>query len=467
MEKFILISLILAVSVSVLSAFGDTGSTGFTNAVSISNVGSNSTIPQLIVSENNAYVAWIDDTANTSSIFFAKSTDGGSSFSKPLNLASSHVAGADNVKIVQSKDNIYAVWQSYSANKSAVYFSKSADGGATFVTPIELNDVTQDSAFPQIAVSGSHVYTVWLQRTTGDVTNVVFSKSDDSGSSFSKPVEITRHSGNSGLPQLAAAGNEVYLVWEDNSLGNFEVFLDKSTNDGTTFTVPVNVSNDTGDSGTPQLIVSGQNLYLVWMDNTPGNFDVMFSKSVNDGLTFSRPVNISGNAADSGYPQFTVSGNSIYATWTNEISGNNYDILFAKSSDGGATFASPVNISNDVGASGWPQIAVDGNVYVSWVDNTSGNFDIYIAKSSDDGKTFQSPVDISNTPSESWYNKMAASSGTVYMTWQEANGKGHDVMFAKSTTFVPEFGALVPIILVITMISVIVVSKRSSISNHI
>lgn len=467
MVKFILISLILLAAISTLSAFGDSGSSGFTNALTVSNIGNNSTAPQLIVSGNNVYVGWVGSSANNFDIFFAKSSDGGTSFDKPISLKNSNIAGADNVKITQSNGEIYVVWQSFSANKSAILFSKSSDDGSTFRSPMALSDMAKDSAFPQIAVSGNHVYTTWLERTEGDVTNVVFSKSDDKGNSFGAPVEITHHTGNSGLPQVVADANDVYLSWEDNSLGNFDVFVDKSTDAGTTFGMPANVSNDTGDSGTPQLNVIGQNLYLVWMDNTPGNLDILFSKSTDGGVTFGKPVNLSGNKEDSGYPQLVVYGNNIYVTWTNAISDKNYDVLFAKSSDGGQTFAYPINISNDTGASGWPQIAVDGNVYVSWVDNTPGNFDIYIAKSDDDGKSFESPVDISNTPHESWYNRMAVSTGTVYMVWQEVDNAGHDVIFTKSTTFVPEFGALVPIILVITTASIIVVSKRSAIGIHV
>ncbi|MGI0073726.1 MAG: sialidase family protein [Nitrosotalea sp.] len=466
MRQFILILLVVIASVSTFSAFGDSGP-GFTNATVISNVGENSTAPQLIVSENNVYVGWVDNNANKFDIFFAKSADGGSSFSTPISLGNISTQGADNMKMIGSDGKIYAIWQSFSSGGSTIYFSKSLDGGNTFGTPAEISEQGKDSAFPQIAVSGAHVYTVWLERTQGNTTNVIFCKSDDNGNSFSRPNAITHHSGNSGLPQISADTNGVYLLWEDDSLGNFDVFFTKSNDTGNTFRTLTNVSNDTGESGTPRMDIVGQNINIVWMDNTAGNYDILFSKSTDGGSTFGKPVNISKNTEDSGYPELTVSGNNVYVTWTNAMGGQNYDVLFSKSSDGGQTFADPINISNNLGASGWPQIAIAGDVYVSWVDDTPGTFDIFIAKSIDDGKSFESPVNISNTPSESWYNRMAVSSNTVYMVWQEKDQTNHDILFTKSTTFVPEFGMVTPIVLIIAIMSIVIISQRLPIRIHI
>ena len=466
MRNFILILLCIVASVSIFSAFGDSNP-GFTNAVSISKAGENSTAPQLIVSGNNVYVGWVDNNANKFDISFAKSADGGSSFGTPINLGNPSTQGADHLDITESGGKIYGVWQSFSSGGSMIYFSMSPDGGNTFGSPAKLSEEGKDSAFPQIAVSGTHVYAVWLERTQENVTNVIFSKSNDNGNTFSKPNVLTHHSGISGLPQISADADNVYLLWEDNSLGNFDVFFTKSTDTGNTFGALKNISDDKGESGTPRMIIVGKNIDIAWMDNAPGNYDIMFSKSTDGGSTFSKPLDISKSTSDAGYPELAVFENNVYVTWTNTMSVNNYDVLFSKSSDGGQTFIDPINISNNAGASGWPQISVAGDVYVSWVDNTPGNFDIYIAKSIDDGKSFETPVNISNTPNESWYNRMAVSPNTVYMVWQETNQANHDVVFTKSTTFVPEFGAVVPVVLVIAIMAIIVISQRSPMRIHI
>ena len=131
---------------------------------------------------------------------------------------------------------------------------------------------------------------------------------------------VTSNSGNSGIPKLFATGNHVYLAWEDNSKGNFDVFLTKSDDNGATFHLPVDISSDAaGQSGTPQIAVSQNNLYVVWMDNTSGTYDILFAKSTDGGKSFGTPVNISNLHADSGYPQFAANGNNVYVTWTQTI----------------------------------------------------------------------------------------------------------------------------------------------------
>ncbi|HJT09513.1 MAG TPA: sialidase family protein, partial [Candidatus Nitrosotalea sp.] len=284
---------------------------------------------------------------------------------------------------------------------------------------------------------------------------------------FATPIAITTHAGNSGIPKIYANGNNVYLMWEDNSAKNFDVFLSTSSDSGNTFDAPVNLSNNVGDSGAPQMVVNGNSIYATWMDFTPGNFEVMFSQSTDGGQTFAKPINLSGDSQDSGYPQLAAVGNNVYVTWTNAVSDKNYDIFFAKSTDGGKTFSQPLNVSNTVGPSGWPQIAVDGNVYISWVDHTPGYYHVYIAKSTDDGNSFESPVDVNNNTSDSWYNKMAVSPNTVYLTWAEVGKNSSNIMFSKSTTFVPEFGPVASLVLIISIISIVVISQRSALKTKI
>jgi len=202
-------------------------------------------------------------------------------------------------------------------------------------------------------------------------------------------------------------------------------------------------------------------VYAVWMDNTSGTYDIFFTKSTDGGETFAKPVSVSHLKGDSGYPQFAVWKNNIYVTWTQTISDTNYDIFLAKSSNNGDTFDKPINLSNNSGPSGWPKIASDGNVYVSWVDSTPGKFDILITKSTDGGTTFENPTNLSHSKTESYENEMAALDNTVYMVWQEGTSGNHTIVFSKSTTFVPEFGSLASIVLVLSLVSIVIMSAKS------
>ena len=465
MRKTVLTLLVLSLVIPVTNAFAETSSTGFTNPVKVSSPGSNSTIPQLVVSGNNVYVGWIDNAAGKFGAKLATSIDGGSTFGNEINLGT--IGGApDNIRIAAFQGNVDAVWQSYSANRSSIAFARSTNNGTTFGSPIQVSGVSKDSAFPQIAMYGNHVYVTWLERTGSEVTNIMFAKSDDGGSTFGLPMSITDHNGTSGIPKIFAATDHVYLMWEDNGEKNFDIFLSMSGDYGKTFGPPVNVSGNVGNSGAPEIMVNGNNIYAVWMDDSSGNFDILFSKSTDGGNTFGVPVNISGTRQDSGYPQFTVDGNNVYVSWTETMTDKNYDVYFAKSTDGGKSFSQPLNISNTPGASGWPQIAVNGrDIYVSWVDNTPGKFDIYIAKSADGGDSFESPVDVNVNSLGSWYNQMSLSSNTVYLAWLDTSNQSSDIMFTKSTTFVPEFGPVASLVLGAS-VAAMLISQRFVVKNR-
>ena len=42
-----------------------------------------------------------------------------------------------------------------------------------------------------------------------------------------------------------------------------------------------NLSHNSGKSEDPQIAMSGNNVYVVWQDNTPGNFDIFFRRGTS------------------------------------------------------------------------------------------------------------------------------------------------------------------------------------------
>ena len=76
-------------------------------------------------------------------------------------------------------------------------------------------------------------------------------------------------------PAIAVSGNTVHVVWDDNTPGNFDILYRRSTNGGVSFTEPIkNLSSNTGISFQPAIAVSGSNVHVVWEDETSGNSDI-------------------------------------------------------------------------------------------------------------------------------------------------------------------------------------------------
>jgi hypothetical protein len=216
-----------------------------------------------------------------------------------------------------------------------------------------------------IAVSGSsNVYLTWWDNKTGN-NEVFFAGSNDAGKTFGKPINLSNAKGGSADSQIAASGKNVYVTWWDNKTGNWQVFSKASTDNGKTFgndavviksvgKTPVKKLTPTPSSTIPvDTIVaapsgSSNNEYVVWWDNTTGNWDVYFAKSTDNGKTFGSPINIS-NSPDSrslGARIATQGNNNVYIAWIDIKSGQK-QVMFRSSTDSGNTFGNPVMVNDN------------------------------------------------------------------------------------------------------------------------
>lgn len=89
------------------------------------------------------------------------------------------------------------------------------------------------------------------------VLSTNFRSVEAASSGFSTPINISANQGDSILPQMAVSGNNVYVIWNDNSTGKYGIIFTKSTDGGTTFGAPIDISRNIGSSGSPQFAVSG------------------------------------------------------------------------------------------------------------------------------------------------------------------------------------------------------------------
>ena len=375
-----------------------------------------------IVNVSNAYVVWEDDTPDNFDIFFRASQGLGT-----INL-SNNTGFSELPQIAASGNNVYVTWEDFTpAGSNDIFFAVSNNNGTSFGTPINLSNNTGSSEHPQIAASGNNVYVTWDDDTPG-IEDIFFAVSNNNGVSFGTPINISNSTGGSFLPQIAAVGNNVYVTWEDTTPGNRDIFFAASNNNGTSFSTPINLSNTPGGSEHPQIAASGSNVYVTWEDDLPaGDKDIFFAVSNNNGVSFGTPINLSNNTGSSFIAQIAAVGNNVYVAWEDNTPGNR-DIFFAASNNNGTSFGTPINLSNNTGGSSNPQIAASGsNVYVTWEDNTPGNLDIFFAASNNNGTSFGTPINLSNDTGGSFEPQIAVSGNNVYVTWGDNTPGNNDI----------------------------------------
>jgi hypothetical protein len=84
-----------------------------------------------------------------------------------------------------------------------------------------------------------------------------------------------------------------------------------------------------------------------------------------------------------------ISDDNIYLAWPTNKTGN-YEVMFRASTDGGATFADKINLSNSTDAESQDvQIAADNdNVVVTWWERNATSNEPVVTISTDNGTTF-------------------------------------------------------------------------------
>jgi hypothetical protein len=207
---------------------------------------------------------------------------------------------------------------------------------------------------------------------------------------FDKGINLSNNSGHSEYPHLAADGSNVYVIWNDDTSGNRDIYFKRSTNDACTFSETLNISNQSGSSLDQQIAVSGKNVYVIWEHIPENNGRIFFVRSTDSGANFEEIKNLGNNTGFNGYPQIAVSGRNVYLVWHDASHG----ILFTRSTDSGANFDEIKNLGNSSGNNGYPQIAVSGsNVYVIWTSNIQEkNGQIFFTRSTDNGDNFKDPI---------------------------------------------------------------------------
>jgi hypothetical protein len=379
-------------------------------------------VTSLALDDNDAiYVAWTDNRSGIgyigNDIYLSRSLDGGVTFEPNVRV------NDDLDDVIQmgvsiaatGVGQVYAVWLDGRNSPSDVfweigfdiYFAKSSDGGKTFGNNIKLNE--EGGVFhhylyrPSIAVDTmGNIHVAWHTNKNGEY-NIYYSKSTDGGFSFTPNVIVNNVNDAHKRFQVSITTdkmNNVYITWVDYRNGDYnsDIYFSKSIDGGKTFSKNIRVNDDgntsppTSYQASPDILVDEDNhVYVVWQDKRNPTWAIYFSKSIDEGITFSKSIRIDDYQ---GYPLQVGPRLStdpvcdyIMTVWQDYRDGN-YDIYFMKSDKDGQPLSSSVEVSDydGIAQQAVPSMAVDslGFVHVVWLDErypgAPATRDIYYSK---------------------------------------------------------------------------------------
>jgi hypothetical protein len=358
-------------------------------------------------SGGSIYLLWQGSNMH---FLLSRSTDS-HSFSTPSDLTMAlnmgTFSGSLPAMTLDSSGNVDLVWPQFGSS-GAVFFSRSADGGVTFSAPVKVGNFVY-GARTQIAIdSAGEIFVLWPEETTqaGTVCALRFNRSTDSGTTFSPTLTLNSADTECDAQLLVNAGNDLHIVSFDGSGTCY-----RSTDGGKSFLNSQNVFLPTTVWFGGQLNGNLQGAIHAVVNSFP-NHDILFSKSTDDGATFSSPALVSAShpaptssGAFGGNSQSMAvdSSGKINVVWQDDIlTPGAADIFFSRSSDAGANFSTAQNISHSPG-SGSPRMALDsqGNVNVVWTEGNAGRvlFSRAAVSSSNSGFTISAaPASMTTLP---------------------------------------------------------------------
>ena len=211
----------------------------------------------------NLYVGWTEFHLDDSVILFSRSTDGGVTWSAPIDISTHHGLPRDDngavegfSGVVAPDGTVYGVW----ADGDSLAFASSRDGGKSFsksrsiiqTAPLyfDVQGLDRANGFPQIDIDPRHgkkgrLYVTWSDYRAGDI-GVYCATSDDGGKSWSKAVRVNSNPAHDGTDQffqwlaVDPATGAVNVIFYDRRMDpdnrKTTVSLARSTDGGVTFT---------------------------------------------------------------------------------------------------------------------------------------------------------------------------------------------------------------------------------------
>jgi hypothetical protein len=315
-----------------------------------------------------------------SQVFFTQSTDFGASwdnFPKTRNLSNSNGEAFGPVISIAKvgKPKIYAVYHDTIPGPTQVFLLRTKKG-VKFRAPKNITPHDGGAFVPRIAVdSAENLNIVWGDTLTG--RRVVYTRSTDLGDSFSPLLDISRSTGFAFEPEIALdPQNNIYVVWEDDASGSKAIMFTRSTNGGTSFSTPAQLSQGSGNALESHISTDASGrIYVSWSQEIDGAVQAFFTRSTNQGATFSTPINLS-NAANGDVRKTCIATfqNTVYVAYNND-DGRDHQAYILMSTDAGQTFGEPVQISDasrNKGRAHSVAMVVDshGTLHTVWIDSS-------------------------------------------------------------------------------------------------
>jgi len=294
-----------------------------------------------------------------------------------------------------------------------------------------------ESSAPRVVLDSSgRLHLVWEDLTPGNF-DVFYKKSTDGGDTWTANKRLTWTAGYSSHPAIAAdSSDNLHVVYDETAPGNYEIYYRRSEDEGATWSTGIRLTWTTGSSWDAAIAVdSSDNLHVFWADSNPGNYELYYKKSTDGGVTWSTNKRLTWTPGDSFEPAIAIDpSDHLHVAWY-DYTAATCDVYYKKSTDGGNTWTANKRLTWTADDSFSPAIVADtsGDLHVVWEDNAPGNSEIYFKSSADGGDSWTPNKRLTWTADDSYLPAIVAdTSGDLHVVWNDDTPGNYEVYFKTS-----------------------------------
>ncbi len=281
---------------------------------------------------------------------------------------------------------VAAVWREGDFGGAQVQLSLSRDGGETFTPARDISDTPGPCYLPALAVDAvERCFVLWREPLT-PAGRIHFSRADAADSPFSPATPISETPPVFSSDLADGAPGVLLAAWDQE----MQIRLSRSTDGGDTWSAPALMSSRRRRGAEARLAADSSGRVALLYQEVVTRGQVMLRRSRDGGRRFDRAKLLSQGYPDAAELAVALGpGTQVYAAWVHLV-GDFPDpdrVIFWRGRGRGR----PVAPGHE------PDIAVgpDGAVHLAWRTREG---EIVYARSTDAGRTFSTPLAVSQTP---------------------------------------------------------------------